>query len=323
MGCGMVITIHNRIRSGLIVIAVAAAGMAVVASSVPTPARAGMVVSQNQIASQIGARVLEEGGTAIDAAVATAFALAVVHPSAGNIGGGGFLVYRPSTGEPVAYDFREVAPAKATATMFLVDGKYRSDVHHNGYLSVGVPGTVAGLHLAWKDSGKLPWRRLIDPAIALARDGFPVSEGLARSLREVVRGQQMQKSPAAVAQFSKNGTSYTAGETFKQPDLARTLERIGSQGPAGFYEGETARLIEKEMSSHDGLITAADLKQYVAKKRTPIAGSYRGYDIISMPPPTSGGVALVEMLNILEGYDLASLGAGSASSIHLMTEAMR
>jgi gamma-glutamyltranspeptidase/glutathione hydrolase len=302
---------------------VAAICITVAASSVPTLARGGMVVSQNQIASQAGARVLEDNGTAVDAAVATAFALAVVHPSAGNIGGGGFMVYRPSVGDPVAYDFREVAPAKATATMFLVDGRYQSEVHHNSYLAVGVPGTVAGLHLAWKDAGRLPWRRLLDPAITLARDGFPLSEGLARSLSQVVQGRLMQKSPAAIAQFSKSGTPYAAGEVFKQPDLARTLERIAAQGPAGFYEGETARLLEKEMLSHGGLITRDDLKGYTAKKRAPVVGNYRGVDIISMPPSSSGGVALVEMLNVLEGYDLASMGAGSASSIHVMVEAMR
>jgi gamma-glutamyltranspeptidase / glutathione hydrolase len=314
----------KRLRRAFVVIGLATAlGVLVGASSVPSRAPGGMVVSQNQIASQVGARVLEEGGTAIDAAVATAFALAVVHPSAGNIGGGGFMLYRPSSGKPVTFDFREVAPAKATPTMFLVDGTYQSEVHHNSYLSVGVPGTVAGLHLAWKEGGKLSWRRLVDPAVALARDGFPLSEGLARSLREVVQGRLMQKSPGAIAQFSKNGTPYVGGETLKQPDLARTLERIAAQGPAGFYDGETARLIEKEMASHGGLITRDDLKNYTAKQRTPITGTYRGVEVISVPPPSSGGVAIVEILNVLEGYDLAKLGAGSASSIHLMAEAMR
>jgi|KBSSwiStaDraftv2_1062776.scaffolds.fasta_scaffold60670_2 gamma-glutamyltranspeptidase/glutathione hydrolase len=314
----------NRLRRTLVVIGLATAlGVLVGASSVPSRAHGGMVVSQNQIASQVGARVLEEGGTAIDAAVATAFALAVVHPSAGNIGGGGFMLYRPSSGKAVTFDFREVAPAKATPTMFLVDGTYQSEVHHNSYLSVGVPGTVAGLHLAWKEGGKLPWRRLVDPAVALARDGFPLSEGLARSLRDVVQGRLMQKSPAAIAQFSKNGTPYVGGETLKQPDLARTLERIAAQGPAGFYDGETARLIEKEMASHGGLITRDDLKNYTARQRTPITGTYRGVEVISVPPPSSGGVAIVEILNVLEGYDLARMGAGSASSIHLMAEAMR
>ena len=314
---------HVSRRWAVISVACLVAAVTVGASSVPTRARGGMVASQNQIASQIGARVLEDGGTAVDAAVATAFALAVVHPSAGNIGGGGFMVYRPSSGEPIAYDFREVAPARATATMFLVHGKYSPEVHHNSYLAVGVPGTVAGLHLAWKDAGKLPWRRLIDPAIALARDGFPLSEGLARSLSEVVQGARMQRSPAAVAQSRRMARRTWAVKCSNSQTWRETLERIASQGPAGFYEGETARLIEKEMVSHGGLITRDDLKNYVARKRAPIVGNYRGFDVISMPPSSSGGVALVEMLNILEGYDLASMGAGSASSIHLMTEAMR
>src|SRR4249919_839656 len=195
------------LRSWSIVGVIVTACVSLSASSEPVLAKRGMVVSQNRIASEIGARVLEEGGTATDAAVATAFALAVVLPSAGNIGGGGFMVYRPTSGAPIAYDFREVAPAKASATMFMVDGAYRSDVHHNSYLAVGVPGTVAGLHMAWREQGKLPWRRLIDPAIVLARDGFPLSEGLARSLKGVLPTMQ-RMSPAAVAQFSRNGTPY-------------------------------------------------------------------------------------------------------------------
>jgi gamma-glutamyltranspeptidase / glutathione hydrolase len=280
-----------------------------------------MVASQNEIASKIGADVIAAGGAAIDAVVATAFALAVVHPSAGNIGGGGFIVYRPADGEPVAYDFREIAPAKASPTMFLKDGQYSAEVHHNSHLAVGVPGTVAGLHLAWKEQGKLPWKRLVDPAVALARDGFLVTEGLARSLKNAMR--TMQKYPATVAQFSKNGAPFEAGDTLKQPDLARTLDRIGAQGPAGFYQGETALLLEKEMLANGGLITRDDLKNYTAKKRTPVRGTYRGYDVISMPPASSGGVALIEMLNVLEGYDLPSMGFASANTVHLMTEAMK
>src|SRR5688572_19369527 len=291
------------------------------AGSVPIRAQKGMVASQNEIASRIGADVIKEGGTAVDAAVATALALAVVHPTAGNIGGGGFLVYRPAKGEPVAYDFREMAPAKASPTMFLKDGKYSSELHHNSYLSVGVPGTVAGLHLAWKEQGKLPWKRLVDPAVALARDGFMVTEGLARSLKNVLG--DMQKYPASVAQFSKNGVPYEAGETLKQSDLARTLERIASQGPAGFYQGETALALEKEMLAHGGLITREDMKNYVAKKRVPVKGTYRGHEVISMPPISSGGVALIQMLNILEGYDLAKMGMGSADLVHVMAESMR
>src|SRR5713226_5206412 len=206
------------------------------AGSVPVRARHGMVASQHQLASSIGADVLKEGGNAVDAAVATALALAVVHPTAGNVGGGGFIVYRPASGEPVTYDFRETAPAGSSPTMFLRDGKYDATLHHNSYLAVGVPGTIAGLRLAWRELGKLPWKRLVEPAIVLARDGFPVSEGLRSSLRAAL--PQMQSYPASVAQFSKNGTPYEAGDTLRQPDLARTLERIAAAGPAGFYEGE-------------------------------------------------------------------------------------
>lgn len=290
-------------------------------NSSPIRARHGMVASQEETASNVGAAVLRDGGTAIDAAVATAFALAVTHPTAGNIGGGGFIVYRPAAGEPVAYDFREVAPAGASPTMFIRNGKYDFDLHHNSHISVGVPGTVAGLHLAWKEHGTLPWRRLVEPAIALARDGFVITEGLARSLRGEL--DEFRKHPATLAQFSKNGTPYEAGETLKQPDLARTLERIAGSGPAGFYEGETALLIEKEMAANGGLITRDDLKTYTALKRTPVRGTYRGYEIIGMPPASSGGTALIQMLNILEGFDLGKSGFRSADAIHLITEAMR
>jgi len=280
-----------------------------------------MVVSQNEIASRIGAAVLRDGGSAIDAVVATAFALAVTHPTAGNIGGGGFIVFRPATGEPVTYDFREKAPAKASPTMWLKDGKYSAELHHSSHMSVGVPGTVAGLNLAWKEQGKLPWKRLVDPAVQLARDGFVVSDNLARSLKSVQR--TMQKYPASVAAFTKNGVPYEPGETLKQPDLARTLERISAQGPAGFYEGETAALIEKDMNANGGLITRADLKNYAAVRRAPVKGSYRGYELISMPPPSSGGVGVIEMLNVLEGYDLKAMGFSSAAQIHVMAEAMK
>jgi len=291
------------------------------AGSQPVRTASGMVVSQNNIASRVGAEVLRDGGNAIDAAVATAFALSVTHPTAGNIGGGGFILLRPAVGDPVIYDFREMAPGKATATMFLKDGKYDSARHHDGYLAVGVPGTVAGLHLAWKEQGKLPWKRLVEPAVALARDGFPLSYGLAASLRSIL--PEMKQYPASIAQFSKNGTLYEPGEIFRQADLARTLERIAKEGPGGFYEGETALLIEKEMAAHGGLITREDLKAYQPRKRVPVRGSYRGCDVLSMPPPSSGGTALIEMLNILEGYDLRASGFGSAAAVHLMAETMR
>src|SRR5262245_26742934 len=299
----------------------ATALVAVQTSSSPVRAKHGMVVAQEERAARIGADALREGGTAVDAAVATAFALAVTHPTAGNIGGGGFIVFRPASGEPVSYDFRETAPSRASPTMFLRDGKYDFDRHHTSYLSVGVPGTVAGLHLAWTGHGRLPWRRLIAPAIALARDGFVVTEGFSRSLKSVL--PELEKYRASYAQFSKNGVPYEAGNIFRQPDLARTLERIAAQGPAGFYEGETARLIETEMTAHGGLITRQDLKNYKAIRRVPLRGTYRGHDVIGMPPISSGGTALIEMLNILEGFDLAASGFQSASTVHLVAESMR
>ena len=291
------------------------------AGSQPVRARNGMVVSQDRLAAQVGIDVLADGGAAVDAAVATAFALAVTHPAAGNIGGGGFLLYRPVTGEPAAYDFRETAPARATTTLFLKDGRYDKDLHHESHLSVGVPGTVAGLHLAWKEHGRLPWRRLLQPAIVLARGGFVVSDGLARSLKDVL--PKMKKHPAAVAQFSRGGIPYVMGDRLRQGDLARTLERIAARGPAGFYEGETALLIEKEMAAHGGLLTREDLRAYKPRRRVPLKGAYRGHDVLAMPPPSSGGTALIQMLNILEGYDLARTGFGSAATVHLLAESMR
>jgi gamma-glutamyltranspeptidase/glutathione hydrolase len=280
-----------------------------------------MVASESEIASRIGVEVLREGGSAIDASIATAFALAVVYPAAGNIGGGGFIVFRPAQGEPVAYDFREVAPEGASPTMFLKDGKYDREIHHEGHRAVGVPGSVAGLHLAWKEHGKLPWPRLIAPAIALARDGFVVSFVLAQSLNDA--RPVLQKYPASLAQFTKAGGAYEPGDTLKQPDLARTLERIASGGPAGFYEGETARLIEDEMKANGGLISRRDLASYQPRRRVPVRGSYRGYEILSVPPVSSGGTVLIEMLNVLEGFDLASSGFASADSVHLLAETMR
>jgi gamma-glutamyltranspeptidase/glutathione hydrolase len=313
---------HAR-RLGGVLVLLGLAGLTVPivhTSSQPYRATRELVVSESQIASRVGADVLAAGGNAIDAAVATAFALAVTHPQAGNIGGGGFIVYRPASGEPVAYDFREIAPAAATPTMFLVDGRYDERRHHEGPLSVGVPGTVAGLHLAWTEQGSLPWRRLVDPAIALARDGFPVSVRLSRSLAGETR---LHDYPASLAQFTKGGAPYEPGDVLKQPDLARTLERIAAQGPAGFYAGETARLIVAEMRARGGLITAADLQAYRARRRAPLRGTYRGVEVLSMPPVSSGGVTLLLMLNMLEGDDLGASGFGSARTLHLMAEAMR
>jgi gamma-glutamyltranspeptidase/glutathione hydrolase len=246
----------------------------------------------------------------------------VTHPTAGNVGGGGFLLYRPHEGEAVAFDFRETAPAAAGPTMWLdQNGDYDRERHHESHLSVGVPGTVAGLHLAWEEHGSLPWKRLVEPAVRLARDGFLVSDGLARSLREVL--ERMRPYPASMAQFTRDGTPYEMGDRLRQPDLAKTLSRIAKLGPAGFYEGETAALIEKEMQAGGGLITRKDLKAYRAKRRRPVRGTYRGHEILGMPPPSSGGTVMLEILNILEGYDVAADGFASASNLHRMAESMR
>lgn len=302
-------------------IALVISSLSLQAGNAPIRAKQGLVITQSDIASEIGFQVIRDGGNAVDAAVATALAMAVTHPTAGNIGGGGFIVYRPASGDATTFDFREMAPAGSNPEMWLVNGKYDSQLHHNSHRAVGVPGTVAGLHLAWKTYGSKPWKDLVEPSVKLARDGFEMSDGLARSLERML--PTFKKYPASLAQFSKNGTPYEAGETFKQPDLARSLQRIADQGPAGFYEGETAELIEKEMKANGGLITRADLKNYQAKQRAPIKGTYRGYEIIGMPPPSSGGIAVQLMLNILEGYDLKANGAGSAQNIHLMAESMR
>ena len=287
----------------------------------PVRSQKGMVVCQNRIAANIGAKVLEDGGSAVDAAVATAFALAVVHPIAGNIGGGGFLVARDGNGKAMCYDFREMAPEGASPRMFLKDGRYSDTLHHESYLSVGVPGTVAGLHIAWKERGKLSWKRLVEPAIRLAEEGFPVSETLSASLKKFL--PEFKEHPATITAFTKDGTPYEAGEMLRQPDLAKSLRRISAHGPTGFYRGETARLLVAEMKRGGGLIKASDLRAYRAKQREPVQGSYRDFDIIAMPPPSSGGIALIEMLNMLEGYDLRAMGSGSPQAAHLMAESMR
>ena len=279
-----------------------------------------MVSSQNAIASQIGMEVLLAGGNAVDAAVATAFALAVVHPEAGNIGGGGFLLVR-ANGTAAVYDFREQAPAAASATMFLKDGQYDRERHHQGALAVGVPGTVAGLAQAWHDGGRLPWKDLLRPAIGLAREGFMVSDGLARALKgELAR---MQPYPASIAQFSRGGVPYEMGDVLKQEDLAKTLVRIAESGTAGFYEGETAALIEREMKARGGLITREDLKRYAVYRRPALRGTYRDYEVLTAPPPSSGGIGLLQSLNVLEGYDLKAMGFGSSRYLHHVAETLR
>lgn len=281
-----------------------------------------MVVSATELSSRIGDEILRAGGNAVDAAIATGFALAVTYPQAGNIGGGGFMVIRFPDGTSTAIDFREKAPLAAHPRMFLDSaGEYSSSIHHDSYLAVGVPGTVAGLALAHERYGTLPWEQLVEPAVKLAEEGFEVMPYLARSLASILPA--MEPFPASIAAYSKDGVPYEAGELLRQPDLARTLARIRDEGRDGFYRGETARLLVEEMERGGGLITLEDLERYEAKEREPVRGSYRGYEIIGMPPPSSGGVAVIEMLNILEGFDLRSMGHNSVQYIHHLAEAMR
>ncbi|MDE2874352.1 MAG: gamma-glutamyltransferase [Gemmatimonadota bacterium] len=307
---------------------VAACGAPAAESPAITVARAtlesggGMVVSAYPDASRAGAEALRAGGNAVDAAIATGFALAVTHPVAGNIGGGGFMVIRFPDGSSTVMDFREKAPLSAHPEMFLdEDGEYSYQIHHRSHLAVGVPGTVAGFAQAHEQYGSAAWAGLVESAVALARDGFEVSERLAGSLAG--RLDAFRDYPATFAQFFRDGEPYAPGDTLVQADLASTLERIRDRGHDGFYAGETARLLAEEMERGGGWITEEDLARYRAVEREPVRGTYRGYDIISMAPPSSGGTALVEMLNILEGFDVAAMGANSPAHAHHLIEAMR
>jgi len=286
-------------------------------------ARNGMVVSASQLASDVGVEILKDGGNAVDAAVATAFALAVTWPSAGNIGGGGFIVYRKHTGEVTTFDFREKAPAAATPTMYLDEhGNLIKDLNHLSALAVGVPGTVAGLYDAHRLYGKLPWSRVVRPAVRLARRGFAYTYGLYHDA--IAHEQTWKKLPSTAAVMFRDGTTlYQPGEKWRQPDLARTLARIKRQGKAGFYSGKTAEKLVLFIQSQGGIITLKDLADYEARERKPVTGTYRGYEIYSMPPPSSGGITLIQMLNILEGFDLKTYGHNSATYVHVVSEAMR
>ncbi len=290
---------------------------------IPVPAKEGMVVSSHYLGSQVGNEILQKGGNAVDAAVATAFALAVTLPSAGNIGGGGFLVYHGADGEITSFNFREKAPLAASETMYLNDrGEIHQNSNHDGALSVGVPGTVAGLALAHERLGTLDWADLVAPAIKLAEEGFPSTYAMQGFLNMLSR--RPRAYPSTAKAFLKPGNvPYEPGEIFKQPDLAKTLKRIQKNGRDGFYKGETAKLIEDFMKANDGMITREDLELYEAEEQDVVRGTYRGYDIYAMAPPSSGGVTLIEMLNILEGYNLEKIGHNSALYLHLLTEAMR
>jgi len=289
----------------------------------PLRVKNGIVTSASKLASEAGVEALKAGGNAVDAAVATAFALAVTWPSAGNIGGGGFMVYHGDDGHATTFDFREKAPLAATERMYLsLDGNVVDNSNHIGPLAVGVPGTVAGLWKAHQELGSLPWADLVAPAVKLARDGISINyslyNGFARSK------PRFDQYPSSAAKFFKaDGSLYELGETWRQPNLAHTLELIQNNGADGFYKGENAERLAGFMADIGGIITEEDLLKYESQEREPIRGTYRGYDIVSMPPPSSGGVVLVEMLNILEGFDLADMGHNSADYLHVLTETMR
>src|SRR6266700_4977313 len=285
----------------------------------PVAAPHAMVVSAHPLATQAGVDILKEGGNAIDAAVAVAFALEVVLPDAGNIGGGGFIVHRTAAGEVTALDYREVAPAAATHDMFVDSAGNPTDKSEIGHLAAGVPGSVAGLYEAWKKYGSLPWAALVAPAIRLAQ-GHVIDSARSRDIAS--DRELLAQFPASRAQFLVHDSAPPPGTMWRQPDLARTLQLISDSGPDVFYRGQIADLIVAEMQRGGGLITKDDLRRYRPKWRTPIQLTYRGHTIYSMPPPSSGGVTMGEILNILEGYDTLP-AFGTTAYVHLVTEAMR
>ena len=310
----------------LVVLLIVTLNVPVCLAREPVRARHGMVASTNEVASQVGVDIMKRGGNAVDAAIAVAFALQVTHPAAGNLGGGGFMMIRLKDGRTTAIDYREMAPAAAHRNVYLdkngnlIEGEGGSLV---GYRAAGVPGTVRGMELALKKygSGKLTWAQLVEPARRLAGAGFTVTYELARSLYSERKYLSQYAETKRI--YLKGGQFYKEGELLRQPELAATFGRLQRSGPNEFYEGETARLIVADMKRNNGLMTMEDLHNYVAKERTPVRGNYRGHEIISMPPPSSGGAVLIEMLNILEGFDLQKMEASSSDRYHLMAEAMR
>ncbi|NWG91075.1 MAG: gamma-glutamyltransferase [Parvularculaceae bacterium] len=284
----------------------------------------GMVVAQDRLAAEVGRDMLKRGGNVVDAAVAAGFALAVTHPQAGNLGGGGFMLIKLADREDViAIDFREMAPAGASRDMFLDEAGNVDNLRARfSHLSAGVPGTVMGLATALEKYGTMSLKDVMKPAIRLAEKGFPATAALADSLAEYK--ERFERDPSSLRYFLKDdGSAYARGEKIVQKDLARTLKAIAAKGAAGFYEGPVADLIVAEMRANGGLITHEDLKNYRAVERKAVTGEFRGFEIVSMPPPSSGGVHLIEMLNVLEGYDLEALGHNSADYLGLLVEAMR
>ena len=288
----------------------------------PVTGKLGMVSTQEALATEVGLDILKKGGNAVDSAVAVGFALAVTLPKAGNIGGGGFMLAHLG-GQTIAIDYREMAPSKAHKDMFLnSDGTVNNELARNSFRSAGVPGTVAGLLHALDQYGTMKRDQVMAPAIQLAEEGFVLSHELAKELES--RRKQLSRSPAGKKKFFKaNGKPYKAGEIFVQKDLAWSLKQISKQGKKAFYEGAIAKRIVSSANAHDGLITMSDLNAYVIKERDALIGSYRGFEIVSMPPPSSGGAHIIQMLNVLENYDLEAMHHNSASYLHVLTETMK
>lgn len=296
-------------------------------SAQPVHTRHGMVVTAEPHATDVGVKVLQAGGNAVDAAVAVGFALAVTHPTAGNLGGGGFMLVRMADGRTSFIDFRERAPQAATRNMYMAPDSAVTRDSIEGHRAAGVPGTVLGLEHAWRKFGKKTWSELVLPAARLATQGYALSFFEATSMRNAARGRGGAKGlsdyPESNRIFLRNGNYYEPGETFVQPDLGRTLGRIAGLGARAFYQGETAALLAKDMKANGGLITLDDLKGYRVIERAPLIGSHRGYTIVTAPPPSSGGIGLLQMLGVLEGTGFEKSGAGSAAAVHYMAEATR
>ena len=326
------LTTHRLISAPLIAaLALLTAPLPLAAQRAAIEAEHGMVVSVHELASQAGVEILQQGGNAVDAAVATGLALTVVYPFAGNIGGGGFMMIHlagatPGTGRDIAIDYRETAPASATRDMYVgQDGKLRQGVGSStvGWQASGVPGSVAGFALAMQKygSGKVTWAQVVEPARRLAAEGHIVSQANAASFRTFAK----LLAPFADSQkiYLKQGAFWKAGEHWVQADLGATMARLQKNGPREFYEGETAQKIAAAMSAHGGNITLADLKNYQAVERTPLRGKYRGYEIVLMPPPSSGSIAILQMLGMIEPFDVAAMGSNSAAKYHLFAEVMK
>ena len=292
----------------------------------PVISKTGMVVSQRQSASEVGARILRKGGNAVDAAVATGLALSVVLPRAGNLGGGGFMVvYLKDIDQTITIDYREKAPSAAHRDLFLDEkGNYDKQKAQFSLLSAGVPGTVAGLHRALTKYGTMTWQEVLEPSIKLAEEGFVVPHDLANILASPRYKQRLSSNDAAAKSYYKSDKSnYQAGEILKLPDLAWTLKQLSVNGPDAFYKGEIAKKIVKEMERNGGLISAEDLKNYIPVERSPVEGTYKEFKIVSMPPASSGGIHLIQMLNMIEEFPIKDMGFGSADSIHILAEVMK